>query len=609
MKKIVSSLSILGLLSTLHAYSGQSPEPIKLSFFLTNDVHGHIENMALMGGFVKELRDREEYKSGKAGLLVLDSGDQFQGTLISDYDEGKTVFKIFNEIGYDAIIPGNHDYDLGPGSFSFDHVKPVTSQNLRDVILDLSGIAQFPMLSANTYLRKTIKMTGTQTTVDVDDSCVPKNQSLASPLDFAHAQRPAFLKPYTIVEKAGVRVALIGIDNRMTTSTTTSAYVSDLCFRDEAETFIEMRKSLEGQADVFVILVHNGNVAPSTFTASDIVTKVNQTLPGGVDLVAAGHTHQTHNNLVGDVHVIQDGCNAKEFGRVDLYVDPTTHKVIPSKTNSWAGLSVTPDKCDSAHAGFACEQLTLPVAKLPSIDALVTAANQNVAVLGKKKLATAQEVVSVKRIGESALGNVLADALRKAAHSQIAFMNAGGIRTSLQKGDVLYENLFEVLPFNNMAVVMDALPWKVLKGALEQTILTAGSYGTLNESGLKIVYASSDEDSNTQLFKNSELQHVELLDGTLLFDSDTDFSVSDDTTFSVATLDFLATGGGGYHLGGAPITRTLGIARDAIADGFTASTPEMVIHGDVDGRFKNTAAVAEPAVTTPAIAAPATSSP
>jgi 5'-nucleotidase/UDP-sugar diphosphatase len=563
--------------------------PTKVSFFLTNDMHGHVENMALMGGLVKAYRDQPEYKNGDSAFLVVDSGDQFQGTLTSNYDEGSTVFKILNEIGYDAIIPGNHDYDFGPKNWQYDRVTPgVTGSNPREVIESLSGMAKFPMLSANTYLKASIKIAGTQTVVPVDDSCVPTNQTVAGYMDFAHASQPSFLAPFKIINRAGVRIALIGIDHHQTTSITTGENVSDLCFRDEAAAYLDVRKVLQGRADVFVMLMHNGNILPDTFSASDIAQTINTIMPGAVDLVAAGHTHQVHNNLAGKVHVMQDGANAIQYGRVDLYFDPVTGKVLTDKTNSWAGMSVKPDTCDTVHAGFACSQLTLPVAPLASIETLVAAASQSVDTIGKQKLGTATAEISKARTGESPLGNIMSDALRKGAQTQVAFMNAGGIRINLKKGDILYENLFEVTPFGNLVVVMDALPWKNLKAILQRTISTNGAFGTLMQSGLKIQYTATDPDTVTQLFKKSELLHVELLDGTVLFDKAQNIEVAQDYTVTAATLDFLALGGDGFDFTGVPVSRKMKIARDVIADEFLAET-NLALENKTDGRFVNAA--------------------
>jgi 2',3'-cyclic-nucleotide 2'-phosphodiesterase (5'-nucleotidase family) len=285
---------------------------------------------------------------------------------------------------------------------------------------------------------------------------------------------------------------------------------------------------------------------------------------------------------------MQDGCNGAQYGRVDLYYDPIKHSVTKEETDSFAGLAVKPDTCDSVRASFACAQLTLPVATLPAIDALVKTASDTVAVIAKQKLATAAAKIDVSRVGESALGDVMADALRTGAGTQIAFMNAGGLRTSIKKGDVLYENLFEVTPFGNLVVVIDALPWKNLKEILKRTCQTAGAYGTLEESGLKIRYSASNANTTTQLFQNTELLHVELLDGTVLYDKDTGVEVAPDMTFSAATLDFLALGGDHYDFSGVTVSRKMKIARDVIADVFL-SAPNTELQNVMDGRFLNVA--------------------
>jgi 5'-nucleotidase len=568
-------------------------EPIKISFFLTNDIHGHLEQMGLIGGFVQQLRAQPEYQSGEAGFLVIDSGDQFQGTLTSNYDEGVSMFKTFNAIGYDAIIPGNHDYDFGPKNWQYDRVTPpYTGNDPREVIEDLSAMGNFPMLSANTFVKASLNMTGTQTAVPVDDSCAPTASSLASPIDFANAVRPSFLKPYLIVQKAGVRIALIGIDNKLTTSVTTGVNVSDLCFRDEVDAYLDVRKSLERQADVFVMLMHNGDLYADekTKTGSDITQKINARMPGAVDLVAAGHTHVVHNNMVGDVHVMQDGCNGTTYGRVDLFVDPQTKKVLPDLTEAWAGLPVKAATCaTNPKALFACKQISFPVQSQASVDDIVAAATQTVAVIGKQKVASVStNIPQAGRVGESAEGDIMADALRAAGGTQIAFMNAGGLRTGMKKGDLLYEDLFQVTPFGNLGVVMSALPWKNLKSILSRTIKTAGSYGTLEESGLRMTYTASDENTTTQLFESSQLLHVELLDGTVLFDQATGVEVAPDSTYSVTTLDYLATGGDSYDFDGVTVDKTLKIARDLISAVWIANG-SVELSPDVDGRFVNEA--------------------
>jgi len=102
-----------------------------ISIVATNDIHGSIQpkmistaknrsaeavgGMAFWAGAMKAIRDGVSKRYGKdGGVLLLDGGDQFQGTLLSNYSEGELMFNLMNEVGYDAAVPGNHDYDFRP---------------------------------------------------------------------------------------------------------------------------------------------------------------------------------------------------------------------------------------------------------------------------------------------------------------------------------------------------------------------------------------------------------------------------------------------------------------------------------------------------------------
>ncbi len=564
-----------------------SAEPIKISFVLTNDIHGHLApKLTYLGTIVSQIRSLPEYRSDRAAVVVLDSGDQFQGTLLSNSDEGESIIRIMNEIGYDAAVPGNHDYDFGPLGWLYDRVTPgKTSDNPREVIERLAGIAKFPLLSANTYLKSSLKAGGQP--VVLDDQCRPSRATPAIAVDYQKGMRPSFLKPYQIIKRAGVRIGLIGIDNPSTSSTTTRENVSDLCFRDEAETYLEFRKKLEGEADVFVLLMHNGNTLKVT-DASEIVRKINRAHPNGVHLAAAGHTHFVHDHEVDGVHVIQDGANGKLYGRVDLFYDPRSRSVRAAETRTAAGIGIDPSLCDSEKAGFACSQLKLPLGSTPAIDAVVTAAETRAAPWAHRLLARSEGKLTSHRIQESPLGNALADALREAGKTTIALMNSGGIRAPLAGGDVKYEDLFEVLPFQNQAVIIRALSWKRLKEALLSAARTCGRYGTLVQSGLKIRYERHCPETSGDLDPEARLLHVSTTDGIPLLDTKTGKEVPADFTLSATTLDFLVSGGGGYaSLSGVEVESQAGIARELIADVWASKKP--VLKPEVDGRFTNSA--------------------
>jgi 5'-nucleotidase len=593
-------LGLLVLTTSLNLLSCRKPGTEstgvkKISFLLTNDIHGHLESvkfkngstvggMAYLGNIVDSIRQQPEYASSDSAFFVLDSGDQFQGTLLSNYNEGQAMFKSMNEVGYDAAVPGNHDYDFGPIGWLYDKVTPgKTGNNPKEVIEGLAALAKFPLLSANTYYKNTIHYKNDGSTLTLDSECKLKSASPKDKLDFENASRPNFLKPYTIIQKAGVRVALIGLDNHATASTTTIENINDLCFRDEVDTYLEIRKTLEGKADVFVLMMHNGN-SDNSKDASKIVETINNVYPNGVNLAAAGHTHFIHNDNIAGVPVMQDGAENRFFGRADLFFDLKTKKVVSASTASRAGITIDHDKC-APEVGEFCKQYAVPLIAKAEIQSILNEAEKEVAPLSKQYLGEAKETIGRSRISESAISNILTDALRAAAKTEISFMNTGGIRADLTKGPVLYENIFEVLPFSNMGVVMNQVPWSVIKKVLTKSVQTCGKYGALMQSGLKVRYSRTCSPTS-DVDPSAKLTYVETLDGRILLNVDDGTEIKPTETFSVATLDFLASGGSGYgDFTQASVTATLGIAREMIVSAMAIEQP--LITNKIDGRFKN----------------------
>ncbi len=615
--------SLFSLICILLVTPTVQAETVKLTFLLTNDIHGHLEPSKLESGkkiggleafgtILQGIRNQEEYRTGKSGLFLLDSGDQFPGTLVSNYDEGATVFKTMRYLKYDAVIPGNHDYDFGPFGWLYDKVTPgKTSANPREVIETISTRLEsderhrfrpwknpklFPLLSANTYFRDSIRTKGTRQIIPVNASCEPSNQSVdPSSIDFENAKRPSFLKPYVIIKKAGVRVAFIGIDNKSTSSVTTPANVSDLCFRDEVSEYLETRKQIEamGGADVYVLLMHNGNAVThkksldfnkpelnikeaSNTAGSDIVKAINSPEhPNLLDLAAEGHTHFTHDDVIEGVHAIQDGAEAKAYGQVDLFYDTEKKMVLKNETKSRDGIRIDPNM----------------VTADPVVHGYVTRLREKIASefpTAIKVVAIAKEKITKDRINENALSNYITDALRAATHTQIAIINAGGVRADVAPGTLDYESYFQVSPFANQAVVYQKFPWKTLKAIMQRSITSCGEFGALMFSGMNIQYSRTCAKGQT-LDKSAKLDHVELKDsGKILFDANSSVEAADTETFSLATLDFLAGGGDNFtQFKDIPIDSMPGVARDLVAEQLESSTtpPEWV--NQVDGRLKN----------------------
>ncbi len=85
---------------------------VTISLVGTNDLHGHIEALPRLAGYLANLRRARARDGG--GVVLVDAGDMFQGTLESNLGEGAAVVRAYNLLGYDAAAVGNHEFDYGP---------------------------------------------------------------------------------------------------------------------------------------------------------------------------------------------------------------------------------------------------------------------------------------------------------------------------------------------------------------------------------------------------------------------------------------------------------------------------------------------------------------
>ncbi|HEV3312000.1 MAG TPA: 5'-nucleotidase C-terminal domain-containing protein, partial [Chloroflexota bacterium] len=595
------------------AVSGCTPKPTQITLLATNDIHGGIEptvlkdgtnagGLAAFSGTVQAIKAGLKRKLGdQAGVLVLDAGDQFQGTLISNYNEGRLLFQSMSQVGYDAAITGNHDYDFGPVGWLEDQVTPTTVDiDPRGALRAALPYARFPLISANTFLRYSL-YDGLGNKVQVKkqgcDPIVEAGQPTPV-IDWSRAKSPDFLKPYLIKEVGEVRVAVIGIDTVLTPFTTTAANVSDLCFEREDDAYLRVRAQLDGRADVFVLLIHDGNAltAPLSDLVQKLTTASHPAHGAVVDAVISGHTHFTYNLTVAGVPVIQSGAKGTAYGRIDLVYDPKLGGVDRSKTKSYAGVKPYLTKCADEAKDY-CE--VDPTSKAVMYEGapfqnddvivqLIAKERQVISTIAGQVLGRATAEVKVDRTGESPLADALTDLLRQISMADVAFINTGGIRAPLDPGDVTYEQFFLVIPFNNHGVKMGPMAASTLLEALGRSAQSCGDFGALMQSGLKVVIqkdcnpASGAVGTDT----NAKLLHVETLGGRVLLDVAAGIPRAGDADpmLTVATLDFLATGGDGYTmLEGAPLIQDLGIVREVMKD-FLARTPATFTPA-MDGRW------------------------
>jgi 5'-nucleotidase len=276
------------------------------------------------------------------------------------------------------------------------------------------------------------------------------------------------LAPYAIKRVGGVPIAFVGAVLHETPNMVIPTGVAGVRFEDEAEAINAQVRALRAQGvHAFVALIHQGTLqgpfegptsdVPNTTLHGPIVDIVRR-LDDDVDVVISGHTHAFTNALVPNARgtpilVTQAFSRGAAFAQVELAIEPTTRDVVEKSARI---VSTWGDAGPGRHPE-------------PAVAALVAAADAAVAGRVKQAVGTAAAPIPRREndAGESALGDLIADAQRAAMHTDMAFTNPGGIRAALAAGPVTWGDLFTVQPFGNDLVSLELTGAQVLR-LLEQ---------------------------------------------------------------------------------------------------------------------------------------------
>jgi len=507
----------------------KAPDPIRITIIATNDIHGWIYpqryklpdgtegsegGMAALASYVSILR-----KKNPTGTLLLDAGDMFQGTLASNLTEGSVVIQAMNRLGYTAAAIGNHEFDYGPDGPSPVAVRP--DQDPFGALKARLKEARFPVLAANIAEAET----GT---------------------------RPAWLKGdgTLILEMKGVRIGLIGLTTPSTPTTTNPVNVQSLRFgalAPEAEASAHALR--ERGAEVVIAVAHAGGKCakwdnPRDLSSCDqahgeVFEMLENIPPHTVDVVVAGHTHAPMGHFVHGAPVVETWGLGRYFSIIDLAIDPVKHRVMEDKTNIIPLVPIC-EKVDAQSHG--CNPKSLkertdvklvqatfmgePVVPDDGMTALMAPALARVEEMQNRPLGiTAAAPLTRNYEAESALGTVLADALREREKADIALLNPGGLRADLRAGELHYGDIYEVIPFDNTVATV-TMTYDELRRLLNAAY--GARKGVFQVSGLKIQLAKCPSESRLRAFT--------LENGKPL---------KQDKKYKVVMPDFLARGGDG----------------------------------------------------------------
>lgn len=480
----------------------------------TNDVHGRIvEEKGVIGDAkLATVIEQERAKSNQT-TLVVDAGDAFQGLPISNSTKGEARAEILNQMQYDAMAVGNHEFDFG-----LDEVKKYKE------------ILKFPLLSSNTYVNGA-RLFEASTIVDKDKT----------------------------VE--GDEFVVIGVTTPETATKTHPKNIKGVTFTDPISEVNKVIEEVQAKARAegkdykhYVVLAHLGvdTTTPVEWRGSTLAEALskNPRLKGKRVTVIDGHSHTVASTTYGDnVTYNQTGSYLHNVGKViyksrQLLGNPTLIAAADAKK-----LTANPT----------VEKLVKDIKqKYDAENAVEVVSNSPVELNGDRENV---------RVRETNLGNVVADSLYQYGQTgfshptDIAVTNGGGLRETIAKGKPITKgNVIAVLPFGNTISQIQVTGQQVLdmfekslgsilqvdkdgKKVLDENgqPLLEPSGGFLQVSGVKVYYDTNLPSGKRVLaiqVKNRTTGRYDLLDLA--------------KTYYLATNDFLAAGGDGYTmLGGA----------------------------------------------------------
>ncbi|MDX3929303.1 MAG: 5'-nucleotidase C-terminal domain-containing protein [Shinella sp.] len=451
----------IGLLATSLAvpFGGTAFADYDLNILHINDLHSRIEAInkydstcsaeeagknECFGGIarVKAAIDarRRELTDGGANVLVLDAGDQFQGSLFYTTYKSEAVAEFMNGIGFDAMAVGNHEFDNGPEELAkfLDKVR-------------------FPVISGNT-------VAGADTPI---------------------ANR---IPGYVVKDIGGQKVAVVSV--LATDTGETSSPGKSVFFEDEIAYLKSVVPKIEAEgANKIILLSHVGYVRDRQIAAAVdgidvIVGGHSHTLLSSTDEKAAGPYPTNVKNPAGvDVPIVQAYAYSKYLGDLKVTFDDGGRVISASGAPKLLDASVTPD------AGFAARvaELAAPIEELKNKIVAETA----------EPIDGTREVC---RAGECTMGNLVADAILERTKNQgvtIAITNGGGLRASIDAGPVSMGEVITVLPFQNTVATFQ-LKGSDLLAALENGLsqIEEGAGRFPQVSGMKFSFDKSRPSGN-----------------------------------------------------------------------------------------------------------------
>ena len=394
--RIAIAASLLGLLAA------PAIADYKLTILHTNDFHSRFEpiskydsgcgeddNMAgkCFGGSARLMTAIRDARARDGNAILVDGGDQFQGTLFYTYYKGKLAAEMMNKMGYDAMTVGNHEFDDGP-----------------EVLRGFMDALNFPILMSNGDVSREPLLAGV-------------------------------LQKSTVIEKGGEKIGLIGLTPQDNDELASPG--KNITFTDPVNAVQdEVDKLTAAGVTKIIVLSHSGFNVDKKVAAET----------HGVDVIVGGHSNTFLSNtsdraegpyptMVGDTAIVSAYAYGKFLGELNVVFDDA------GKITSATG---EPLVMDGAVAEDGDTKARIAEAAKPLEEIRQKIVAQSAGLIDGDK--------NVCRVQECSMGNLVAEAQLARVKGQgvtISIANSGGLRTSIDEGDVTMGEVLTVLPFQN----------------------------------------------------------------------------------------------------------------------------------------------------------------
>lgn len=524
-KKLISLLLgvclLLGGMISVSAIDAKAGGTFHISVVHTNDIHGNIladdENQVLGLARVKTFYERQ--KKGNDLTFLFDAGDYFHGQSFATVDQGKAAAELMGACGYTAMTVGNHDWNYGK-----DRLKELESLVKEEKFM-------FAMLAGNVIN-------------PLENNTFFKNKTYTVSLE----------KPY-----GKMKVAIFGVFDPRLVSATAPENTDGLWFEDMQDYAQERANSLKQQGyQIVICLTHC--IDPVALASS----------VDNVDLWVAGHDHKQIAQTVttpngGKSYVVENTSNLNTIGNVEI-------ECTLDANGNVASLSME-EKTVSYEEGFYIPEHPDMLSRIEELKAEQAPLLEKVVGYSPEDLNGTWEDV---RVGETGLARAVTNAYLLETGADVAIENAGGIRASISKGDVRYQDVLNVSPFGNYVVTLHltgAQLLSMMERSLEimrqnQAANLSGDYDAwpqnsgnmLQIAGMQITYDMTKPSGSRVLSATIGGQPL-----------------AADTEYTVAMNNFLATDTVDYpELTGKSMVYEYGACVDILADYFQLSSDEIL---------------------------------